>query len=77
MIPPLATKIVQIDADPLEIGRSYPDTIGVVGDAKATLTALRVAVLRAHFGDVLPRLGRELFEAFLDVLVGDLQPELA
>ena len=40
MIPPLTTKIVQIDADPLEIGRSYPDTIGVVGDAKATLARL-------------------------------------
>jgi acetolactate synthase I/II/III large subunit len=39
-IPPLTTKIVQIDADPLEIGRSYPNTIGVVGDPKATLARL-------------------------------------
>lgn len=39
-IPPLATKVVQIDSDPLEIGRSYPNTIGVVGDAKATLARL-------------------------------------
>jgi acetolactate synthase-1/2/3 large subunit len=46
MIPPLTTKIVQIDADPLEIGRSYPDTIGVVGDAKATLARLVEAVGR-------------------------------
>lgn len=45
-IPPLATKIVQIDADPLEIGRSYPNTIGVVGDAKATLARLVEAVGR-------------------------------
>ena len=45
-IPPLATKIVQIDADPLEIGRSYPNTIGVVGDPKPTLARLAEAVGR-------------------------------
>jgi acetolactate synthase-1/2/3 large subunit len=39
-VPPPATKIVQIDADPLEIGRSYPNTIGVVGDPKASLAQL-------------------------------------
>ncbi|HEY3912101.1 MAG TPA: thiamine pyrophosphate-binding protein [Stellaceae bacterium] len=43
-IPPLATKIVQIDADPVEIGRSYPNTIGVVGDPKASLARLVEAV---------------------------------
>src|SRR5579872_1866161 len=35
-IPEIATPVVQIDADPLEIGRSYPNTTGVVGDPKAT-----------------------------------------
>ena len=45
-VPPLATKIVQIDADPLEIGRSYPNTIGVVGDPKATLARLAEEVGR-------------------------------
>ena len=39
-VPPLDTRIVQIDADPLEIGRSYPNTTGVVGDPKATLARL-------------------------------------
>ncbi len=43
-IPPLATKIVQIDADPVEIGRSYPNTVGVVGDTKASLARLLEAV---------------------------------
>src|SRR6266478_2861005 len=37
---PLSTKIVQIEADPLEIGRSYPNTTGLVGDPKATLARL-------------------------------------
>ncbi len=39
-IPPLHTPIVQIEADPLEIGRSYPNTTGLVGDPKATVARL-------------------------------------
>jgi acetolactate synthase-1/2/3 large subunit len=39
-IPAISTPIVQIDTDPLEIGRSYPNTTGVVGDPKATLARL-------------------------------------
>jgi acetolactate synthase I/II/III large subunit len=39
-VPPRDTKIVQIDADPLEIGRSYPNTTGLVGDPKVTLARL-------------------------------------
>jgi len=39
-IPPIATRIVQIDADPTELGRSYPNTTGLVGDPKATMARL-------------------------------------
>jgi acetolactate synthase-1/2/3 large subunit len=39
------TKLIQIDLDPQEIGKSYAADIGLVGDAKATLTAL-IALLR-------------------------------
>jgi thiamine pyrophosphate-dependent acetolactate synthase large subunit-like protein len=39
-VPPRDTKIVQIEADPLEIGRSYPNTTGLLGDPKATLARL-------------------------------------
>ena len=39
-------RIVQIDADPLEIGRSYPNTIGLVGDPKATVARLVQAIGR-------------------------------
>src|SRR5438034_4121495 len=39
-VPSIDTKIVQIEADPLEIGRSYPNTTGIVGDPKATLARL-------------------------------------
>ncbi len=45
-VPPLATRIVQIDADPVEIGRSYPNTLGLVGDPKASLARLAEAVGR-------------------------------
>ena len=39
-IPPLDTPCVQIDLDPLELGRSYPNTLGLMGDPKATLAKL-------------------------------------
>ena len=45
-VPRYAARIVQIDADPLEIGRSYPNTTGVVGDAKTSLAALAAALGR-------------------------------
>jgi acetolactate synthase-1/2/3 large subunit len=45
-IPAIDTKIVQIEADPLEIGRSYPNTTGLVGDPKATLARLNQIVGR-------------------------------
>ncbi len=43
-VPALGTKIVQIDIDPAELGRNYPDTIGVLGDAKNTLQHLTAAI---------------------------------
>src|SRR6201999_384094 len=38
------TKLVQIDIDGFEIGRNYPVEVGVVGDAKTSLAALRSAL---------------------------------
>jgi acetolactate synthase-1/2/3 large subunit len=34
------SRLIQIDIDPSEIGKSYPVDVGIVGDAKATLRAL-------------------------------------
>lgn len=34
------TKLVHIDIDAFEIGRNYPATVGIVGDAKSTLAVL-------------------------------------
>ena len=43
-IPPLDTPAVQIDIDPTELGRSYHNTLGLMGDPKATLAKLLVAL---------------------------------
>ena len=48
-----ASKLVQIDADPQEIGKIYPVEVGLVGDAKATLRAL-IDELGAHPPAVAP-----------------------
>ncbi|MHC4872389.1 MAG: thiamine pyrophosphate-binding protein [Planctomycetota bacterium] len=36
-IPSPGTPVIQIDINPSETGRNYPDTLGLAGDAKATL----------------------------------------
>ena len=45
---PADARIVQIDIDPKEIGRNYPLSVGIAGDAKAVLQALLTA---ARHGD--------------------------
>jgi acetolactate synthase-1/2/3 large subunit len=39
-VPKPGTRVIQIDIDPSELGRSYPNSVGLVGDAKATLQSL-------------------------------------
>jgi len=39
-IPKLGTMVIQIDIDPSELGRSYPNTVPLMGDAKATVHKL-------------------------------------
>src|SRR6202050_2022789 len=43
-VPAIDTQVVQIDIDPLELGRSYGNTLGLMGDPKATLAKLLVAL---------------------------------
>jgi acetolactate synthase-1/2/3 large subunit len=42
-IPPLGTKVIQLDIDPNELGRHYPETLGLVTDAKLGLADLAAA----------------------------------
>ena len=39
-IPAMGTPVIQIDIDPSELGRSYPATVALQGDAKASLRRL-------------------------------------
>ncbi len=39
-VPPLGTPVIQIDIDPSELGRSYPNTVGLAGDAKVVVRRL-------------------------------------
>jgi acetolactate synthase-1/2/3 large subunit len=49
-VPGQGTRIVQIDIDPSELGRNYPNTFGIVGDAKVTLQML-IAQLKGSKGN--------------------------
>ena len=39
-VPPTATPVIQLDIDPTQLGRNYPDAVALAGDAKATLRRL-------------------------------------
>jgi acetolactate synthase-1/2/3 large subunit len=39
-VPREGTPVIQIDIDPSELGRSYPNTVGLMGDAKITVRRL-------------------------------------
>jgi acetolactate synthase-1/2/3 large subunit len=46
-VPPIGRAVVQVDIDAAEIGRSYPGTIGVVGDARVAVRKLRDALVHS------------------------------
>ncbi|MBO0806245.1 MAG: thiamine pyrophosphate-binding protein, partial [Nocardiopsaceae bacterium] len=64
-VPPLATKVIHLDVDPAEIGRHYPDTLGLLADAKLGLADLNDA-LATDVGDHAgwARRARELVRAW-------------
>jgi len=39
-VPPPGTRVVQIDIEPAELGRNYPNAVSVLGDARVTLRRL-------------------------------------
>jgi acetolactate synthase-1/2/3 large subunit len=63
-IPAPGTPIVQIDIDPSEIGRSYPGTVGVVGDAKMAVIKLAAALGPLRAGEAWLARTRELVGAW-------------
>jgi acetolactate synthase-1/2/3 large subunit len=63
-VPSQGTPVIQIDIDPLELGRSYPNVVGIMGDARDTvrelLAALDPGVPRKSWG----RHAREVVKAW-------------
>jgi acetolactate synthase-1/2/3 large subunit len=47
-VPHPGVKAIQIDIDPVELGRNYPNAVSILGDAKVTLAALVEAVSPAR-----------------------------
>jgi acetolactate synthase-1/2/3 large subunit len=45
-VPKPGTPVIQIDIDPRELGRSYPNRVSLLGDAKVTVRRLAEAVRR-------------------------------
>ena len=43
-VPPVGTRVVQIDIEPAELGRNYPNSVALMGDAKVTVQHLIEAV---------------------------------
>ncbi len=37
LFPPAGTRVIQLDIDPAELGRNYPNAVSILGDAKASL----------------------------------------
>lgn len=46
MFPPPGTKVIQLDIDPQELGRNYPNAASVLGDAKTSLRRMIDAATR-------------------------------
>ena len=70
-IPAAGTRVIQLDIDPLELGRNYPNTVSLAGDAKATLQQL-CAVVPAQ-----PAAGAAAWVSRVQQLVADWRAETA
>jgi acetolactate synthase-1/2/3 large subunit len=43
MFPPMGTPVIQLDIEPQELGRNYPNAVSILGDAKLTLQRMLAA----------------------------------
>ncbi len=62
-IPP--SRLIQVDIDPQEIGRNYTPTLGIIGDARASLEAL-LALAKARLGGTAPTRTRSWLERLFE-----------
>ena len=66
-------QVLQLDIDPQEVGRIYERTVGLVGDARATLTALYQRL--AATTPPRPSRQQELEALYAQRFAGDAEPE--
>ena len=71
-----AQQVIQIDIDPEEIGRNHPKTVGLVGDARATLEAL-LERLRREPARPSRKAERERARAEVAAVARDAEPPAA
>ena len=60
---PHGLTIVHLDVDPWEVGKNYPAKVGIVGDPKATLPELALALRRRFKGGRHPEAQRRIEES--------------
>ena len=77
-VPPLDTRVVQIDLDPLELGRSYSNLVALNGDPKTVLAQLSGAIGRPardrSFADECAALVAEWRAEMAPLLASDAAP---
>src|SRR5262249_13840845 len=67
MFPPLGTKVIQLDIDPVELGRNYPNAVSILGDAKVALARMTdAAPPRAPAATTWPQRVRQLTAEWRD-----------
>jgi len=79
-IPPVSTKVIQLDIDPNELGRHYPDTLGLVTDAKLGLADLAaaagqdVSAGRLAWARRAQDIGRQWRDKYAELMAAEVEP---
>jgi acetolactate synthase-1/2/3 large subunit len=77
-VPTVGTRVVHIDIDPAELGRHYPHTVPVLGDARTTLTELLAAAPavadRSAWTERARALVAEFYEEYAAEFASDAEP---
>jgi acetolactate synthase I/II/III large subunit len=79
-LPKAGTPVIQLDIEPAELGRHYPNTVSILGDAKVTLQKLLEAAptdsndRRREWTDQVAVLGAEWLEEWRPLLESDAVP---
>jgi acetolactate synthase-1/2/3 large subunit len=74
---PPETQVVQVDVDPEEIGRNHAKTLGLVGDARATLEALLARLAEASAARASRAAERAALRAELAAAAASQEPQAA